>query len=175
MSKTIVFAAGLGVLLAAPGLAQQQQPSPMFNQLTACRAIADEQARLACFDKASAAIAEAVEKGNLALIDREQVRKVRRSLFGFAVPKFPFFGDKDSEANDDEPKEIQTTLRSFAAMGNGRYRVAIAEPQSVWETTESTSYTEPRQGAKVTIKGGVLGSYFMQVGSNRWARARRVR
>lgn len=175
MMKLIVSAAGLGVLLAAPASAQQQQPSPLYNQLTACRAIADTQARLACFDDASAKLAEAVEKGNLAVIDREQVRKVRRSLFGFAVPKFPFFGDKDSEAEDDEPKEIITTMRAFASIGNGRYRVSIAEPQSVWETTESTSYVEPRTGAKVTIKGGVLGSYFMQVGSNRWARARRVR
>ena len=175
MKMSLSAAVGIA-LLSAPAAAQQKDPAPVFKQLTDCRAIADSAARLACFDKASSELASAVEQGNLAVVDREQVKKVRRSLFGFAVPKFPFFGDRDEkEADEDEPKEIETTMLSFAPMGNGRFRVTIAEPRSVWETTESIPYSDPKSGAKVKIKGGVLGSYFVQVGSNRWVRARRVR
>lgn len=174
MKSMTLCAAVVVALLATPAAAQQKAPAPIFKQLTDCRAIADASARLACFDKVSGDLAQAVEKGNLAVVDREQVKKVRRSLFGFAVPKFPFFGDRDEEA-EDEPKEIQTTLLAFDPMGNGRYRVSIAEPRSVWESTESSPYNDSKPGAKVTIKGGVMGSYFMQVGSNRWVRARRIR
>lgn len=161
-------------LVASPASAQQAPPpSPLVNALAACRAVTDEGARLACYDKASDALTGAAARGDIAVVDRDQVRKVRRSLFGFAVPKFPFFARKDEK--DDEPQEISSTVQGFAFVGNGRFRVAIADSYGTWETTESAPLRDPKNGEKVTIKSGLMGSYFMQIGKQRWVRARRVR
>ena len=168
----IPFAAGLLALLTSSASAQKAPPpSPLVGALAACRGLMDDAARLACYDKASEALTGAAARGDIAVVDRDQVRKVRRSLFGFAIPKFPFFGGKD---DNDEPKEITTTLQGFGSMGSGRFRVILADNYGVWETTESAPL-DPRNGDKVTVKPGVLGSYFMQISTQRWVRARRVR
>ena len=173
MFRYLAPIAAIGVL-ASPASAQDvPPPSPLVSALAACRAISDEGARLACYDKASEALTGAAARGDIAVVDREQARKVRRSLFGFAVPSFPFFAHKDDK--EEEPKNITSTLRGFSSIGDGRYRVVIADGDAVWETTESASFRDPKQGEKVSIESGLMGSYFMQVGKQRWVRARRVR
>ena len=173
MFRYLVPLAAVG-LVASPAVAQEAPPpSPLVNALAACRSITDEGARLACYDKASEALTGAAARGDIAVVDREQVRKVRRSLFGFAVPKFPFFNRKDDK--DDEPKEITSTVQGFGGAANGRFRVVIADNYGTWESTESAPLRDPKPGDKVTIKSGLMGSYFMQIGKQRWVRARRVR
>lgn len=173
MFKYLAPIAAVG-LFAPPASAQQAPPpSPLVGALAACRNLTDDAARLACYDKASEALTGAAARGDIAVVDRDQVRKVRRSLFGFAVPKFPFFDRKDDK--DDEPKEIITSVQGFGGAGNGRFRVVLADSYGTWETTESAPLRDPKNGDKVTIKSGVMGSYFMQIGKQRWVRARRVR
>jgi hypothetical protein len=160
--------------LTSPAVAEEAQPpSPLVVALKACRSIADTAEKAACYDRATDALTSATDKGEVAVIHREQAQKVRRSLFGFAVPKFDFFsGDKEGK---EEPKEIVSSLQSFSSIGNGRYRIVIAEASAVWETTESALLRDPKLGDKVTIEGGAMGSYFLQIGTQRWVRARRVR
>ena len=173
MFKYVAPLAAIGLFTAPASAQEAPPPSPLVSALAACRTIADEGARLACYDKASEALTGAAARGDIAVVDRDQVRKVRRSLFGFAVPKFPFFNRKDDK--DDEPKEITSTVQGFAFVGNGRFRVVIGDSYGTWETTESAPLRDPKGGEKVTIKSGVMGSYFMQIGKQRWVRARRVR
>lgn len=154
---------------------EPQSPSPLVGALQACQSISDAAEKLACFERASQALISAEAKGEVAVVHQEQVRKVRRSLFGFAVPKFPFFPKRADDKDDEEPREIVSTLQSFNSIGNGRYRVGIAEASAIWETTESASLRDPKTGDKVTIESGALGSYFLQIGTQRWVRARRVR
>jgi len=162
--------------MASPSAAQKTQPpSPLLSALKACHSITNAAEKLACFERASQALIGAEEKGEVAVVQRKQVQEVRRSLFGFSVPKFPFFSKGGKEVDDEEPREIISSLRSFNSIGNGRYRVQIADASAVWETTESSMLRDPKPGDKVTIKGGVMGSYFMQIGTQRWVRARRVR
>jgi hypothetical protein len=167
---TLVAAA---VTTSASGAKDTQPPSPLLSALQACHSIADAAQKLACFERASQALISAEENGEIAVVHQKQVQEVRRSLFGFSVPKFPFFSKKGNDA-DDEPREIISSLRSFNSIGNGRYRVGIADASAIWETTESAMLRDPKPGDKVTIKGGVMGSYFMQIGTQRWVRARRV-
>lgn len=177
MSKARLILATLvaATVAASPlGAAETKSPSPLIGALQACQSISDGAAKLNCLERASQALISAEAKGEIAVVHQEQVKKVRRSLFGFSVPKFPFFPKRDND-DDDEPREIVSTLRSFSSIGNGRYRVGIAEASAVWETTEGADLRDPKPGEKVTIKGGILGSYFMQIGTQRWVRARRVR
>ena len=163
-------------LIASPASAEdRQQPSPLINALAACRTISDGAARLACYDRASDALTGAAARGDIAVVDREQVRNVRRSLFGFAIPKFPFFSGRKDAKEEEEQKEITSTVQAFRSIGNNRYRVVIADNNAIWETTESMALRDAKTGEKVTITAGSIGSYFMQIGKQRWVRARRVR
>jgi len=161
--------------LAVAGTASAAAPrgsqnDPVTGAVAACRTIGDAAQRLACFDKAAAGLASAVEKGDIAVVTREQATKTRQSLFGFAVPDFPFFKRSKEEA---ELKEIKTTIVSARPHGPGMHRLQVAEANAVWETMEALR-REPEAGQPVTITRGVLGSYWIKVGNQREVRGRRV-
>ena len=167
------------LLLAAAAPAAAADPAPknsaLLQSIRACQQVQDSAARLSCFDKAAAALVGAAAQGDVAIVDREQVRNARRSLFGFALPSFPFLSESKDE-KDQEPKELVTKLASFRSLGAGRYAFVVEDGNATWETTESVPLGDVGRGDAVTIqRGGFLGSYFAQIGSNRWVRVRRVR
>ena len=144
---------------------------PTVGAIAACRQIADSAQRLACFDKAAAGLTTAVEQGEIAVVTREQAATTRRSLFGFAVPEFPFFKRK---SGDEELREVKTTIVSARQYGPGKHLLQVAEANGVWETMESLM-REPEAGQPVHITRGALGSYWIKVGNQREVRGRRVR
>lgn len=172
----------LGVLLlafTAPAAAQSSPTSsaPQSRHLTAieaCRAIGADSARLACFDREAAALVSASRSGELSVVNRADMRTARRSLFGFALPKLPFFaGDKSA---DEVPDLLESTISSARAIANGRYRVQIAAGDAVWETTEASNrLSAPRVGEKIVISKGALGSYFLRFDGQNGVKGRRVR
>ncbi len=175
MNKLLLFGAGsaLAAISAAAVAKDPPKQSPLVNQLQACRAIADPAERLACYDKQAGALLDATSKGDVAIVDKSEVRQARKSLFGFAMPKIPFFsGDDSADAVSDT---LESTVKSASAIGYGKYRVVIAEGNAVWETTESYgTMRDPRAGDKIVIKRGPLGSYLLRIGSNRGVKGKRV-
>ena len=162
------------VALAVPAVAKDPpKQSPLVNSLEACRAITDATQRLACYDKEAGALLDAASKGDVAVVDKSEVRKARKSLFGFAMPKIPFFsGDDTADAVSDT---LETTVKSASGIGYGKFRIVIAEGGAVWETTETYgTMRDPRMGDKIVIKRGPLGSYLLKIGSNRGVKGRRV-
>jgi len=167
----------LGIAAAAAAQVPPASFGPDGSQLVRavqnCQSVKDNAARLACYDRAAGALVSATTRGEVAIVDRNQVRQVRRSLFGFSVPRLPFFSGSTNREADEEPKLILSTLGSFRPIGNGFFRFTLAEPESTWESTEASSVYEPRSGSKVTIKRGVMSSYFAEI-DGRWVRVRRV-
>ena len=148
-------------------------PSPLVTAIDACRQIADPTQRLACYDRAATALVDATRSGEVRVVDRGQVRQVRRSLFGYSMPKLPFFAGDDSAA--DSPDELETTIKSAREIGYGRYRIVLTEGDAVWETTEdSISLREPKAGQKISIRRGPMGSYFVRINGQRSVKGRRV-
>jgi hypothetical protein len=160
--------------LSVPALAKDPpKQSPLVNALQACQAIADPAERLACYDKEAGALLAATSKGDVAVVDKGEVRKARKSLFGFSVPRIPFFsGDDTADAVSDT---LESTIKSASGIGYGKFRMVIAEGNAVWETTETyATMREPRAGDKIVIKRGPLGSYLLRIGSNRGLKGKRV-
>jgi len=166
------LAAGL-LLAAAPAAAKTPPPmSPYINALEQCRQIADSGQRLACYDKAAPALVTASRSGEVNVVDRGQLRQARRSLFGFAMPKLPFFAGDQSAA--DAPDTLESTIKSARDLGYGKYRIVVADGDAVWETTEESFGREPRAGQKISISRGPLGSYFLHINGQRGVKGRRV-
>lgn len=175
MKKLLPFGA-IAALAALSGAAVAKDPpkqSPLVNALEACRAMAEPAERLACYDREAGALLAATSKGDVAVVDKSEVRKARKSLFGFAMPKIPFFsGDDTADVVSDT---LESTVKSASGIGYGKFRMTIAEGNAVWETTETYStMRDPRAGDKIVIKRGPLGSYMLRIGSNRGVKGRRV-
>ncbi len=171
------------MILAALALAAQQgdggrsaaaaQQPAQLRAVTACRQVADTGARLACYDGAVDALSQATAAGTLVVVDREDVRRTRRNLFGFSLPKLPFFSGDRSQ--DEVPEEIEATVRSASPFGYQRWRLDLGD-NGTWQTTEpQTAQSLPRAGTKLKIKKGILGAYRITIGSGRPIAAMRVR
>jgi hypothetical protein len=147
--------------------------SPLVTAIDRCRQIADPTQRLACYDSAAGALINATSSGQVSLVDRGEVRQVRHSLFGFNLPKIPFFSG-DTTANEAQDK-IDSTVKSVKALNNGYYQVTIADNNAVWITTEdSISFDPPRAGQKIEILRGALGNYFLRINGQIGVRGKRV-
>ena len=96
---------------------------------------------------------------SVAVVDREEVRKTRRGLFGFSLGDLPFLGHGDKD-EQEEVKEITATLRSVSTGPEG-YAFTL-EDGARWEQSDSlTLGRRPRPGDQVTIRRMALGSYKM--------------
>jgi hypothetical protein len=146
-----------------------------------CRGIADRDARLDCFDKAATALETAVKAKDVTIVDRQEVRRARRSLFGFTVPKLALFGGGDREDRDDKSRgeeeeftELNTTVVSARPAANGRVEFRVAEGDALWVTTDPMNFP-PKAGVKVRIRKGALGNYFISFAGERSVRGMRLR
>jgi hypothetical protein len=162
---------------ALPGSAEAKDkpvpPSPLVAAIARCRDIADPTQRLACYDSAAGALVSATNSGEVSVVDRGEVRKVRHSLFGFSLPKIPFFTG-DTTANEAQDK-IDSTITSVKALNNGYYQLVIADNNAVWVTTDdSVNFDPPRPGQKIEIVRGALGNYFLRINGQLGVRGRRI-
>ena len=173
----------LGAILLAAGAtaaAQSGRPgssppqSRHLGAIEACRAIQGDSARLACYDREAGALVSASRSGELSVVNRADMRNARRSLFGFALPKLPFFaGDKSA---DEVPDTLDSTIVSAHSIANDRYRIKIAAGDAVWETTESPlNLSTPRAGEKIVISKAALGSYFLRINGQIGVKGRRIK
>ncbi|MFL6855270.1 MAG: hypothetical protein ACJ8D3_07465 [Sphingomicrobium sp.] len=169
----IVSLLALAALSTSTLAKEPPKTSPLVGAQQTCRALADPTQRLACYDKEAGALLDAAQKGDVAVVDKSEVRQARKSLFGFAMPKVPFFsGDDTADAVSDT---LETTVKSASGIGYGKFRIIVAEGDAVWETTETYgTMRDPRAGDKILIKRGPLGSYMLRIGSNRGVKGRRV-
>ena len=164
----------MAALIAFPAVSQARTPaapSPLITALDGCRKLTDDRQRLACFDQAAASLVSATQAGDVSVVDRGQIREARRSLFGFGSLRVPFL----SGNGDEDTGELKSTVRSARALGNGRFRIVIADGDATWETTESyATFDDPEPGQPIVIRRGSLGSYVLRVDNQRGVRGHRV-
>jgi hypothetical protein len=172
----ISLVATVALIVADGAIAKDRDPppkSPLVVAIAACRQIADSAQRLACFDKASGELVAATETGDVRVVDRAELRQARRSLFGFNMPKLPFFsGDKSA---DDVSDKLVSRVTAVREMPHDRYVVRLADGNAVWETLESYgAFHAPKVGDSVEVNRGPLGSFILRFGKQRGVKGRRV-
>lgn len=163
--------AGMAIVTACPAVAQQNG-SNAADALASCQGITDSATRLACLDKAVAEFIAARERKELVVLDRSDMRKTRRSLFGFALPRIKLFGNGDGDEAEDI-KQIDGKVVSVAQIGEDRWSMTL-EDGTRWSTMESTRGFPPRSGESVNIERGALGSYLALFNKRRSIRVRRT-
>ena len=155
---------------AAPPAAPSGQALPaQMQRLLACREIAESAERLACFDRESGTTAEAVQRQDLVVVDRDEVRRTKRTLFGLSLPKFPLLG-----GDGEDVSQIDGVIDGVGRNRDGGY-VFLLKDGSRWSQTDSRPIAlEPERGDTVVVKRAALGSFMLSVGKQPGVRVQRV-
>lgn len=168
-----------GALAVGPAQsAPKQQPRPeIFNSLLACRTITDNADRLACFDRQVGAIDVAAQRDEVVVLDKSELNKTRKTLFGFSFPKLPFLGGGDDDG-DDKPAQdgvthIDAVIGSIRSLGYGKWQIGL-EDGAQWMTTEAVTGRAPKVGQKIELKRAAMGSFMGKVEGGRAVRMKRV-
>jgi hypothetical protein len=178
MSRSVPLAT-VALLMTAPVLAAPAPPPvPVAKPVAAlqqCRTMTDAAARLACYDKAVDALNAATTAGDVAIVERGEVRKARKGLFGFTLPRIGFLTGKPDNAEDRaDEAELSTTITASRSIGNGKWRFTV-EGGAIWETVEANmGFSDPKPGRKVLLEKGSLGAYFATVEKGRRVQAKRI-
>lgn len=163
------LAAAAMMMIGLPAVVDAAMTQPasgerVLKPFAECRAIAAPDARLACFDKAAASLEAAVKAKDVTIVDRQDVRKARRSLFGFTLPNLDLFGGGRAEDKDEAFTEINTTVATARPGNGGRVEIRLAdEGNAVWQVIDPMPFP-PKPGVKIRIRQGTLGNYFLAVG-----------
>ena len=171
------FLVAVSPLCALPVVAAQLAPSVAkpVAALQQCRTLADPALRLGCYDKAVDALAAAQASNEVVIVERQDVRKARKGLFGFTLPKIGFLTGRPDNAEDRaDEAELATTITASRSIGYGKWRFTV-EGGATWETVESgISFDDPAPGKKVVLQRGSLGAYYAKVGKGRRVQAKRI-
>ena len=173
--RAITLIPALLAAAAAPAAAQEpEQARPAaLTRLVECRAVQGEAERLACYDREVAAFEAAEQSRELVVMDRQQVRRTRRSLFGLVLPDLNLFGDDNPE--EDGVSELETTLRSASEDAYGKW-ILVLEDGARWRQIDSrTLAREPRGGQTIRIRRAAMGSYLANIDGQVAIRIRRER
>lgn len=169
----LIGAVGAALVSSQHGIAKSPDgaPPPSVRKLADCRLIAEDAQRLACFDREVGALVDKVATKELAVVDRAEVRKTKRSLFGIPLPSIGLFD------SDDEPelKEINAVIRSVGRGEAGRLTFTLDDGATWAQTDDFPLGGAVRPGQKVTLKRASFGSYFAHFEKAVPVRARRIR
>jgi hypothetical protein len=170
-------AAGSLVLAFGAAAMAQQTGWPgsarMLDDLRGCRAIADVAARAACYDSNVGTLIGAVEAGDVKLVDREEVRKTRRQLFGLTLPETELL-KPDARDAAENTELFETTIASGRQVGPATWRFTTVEG-AVWEINNPPRKIAPiMPGDKVVFKKASLGYYFIRINGAIGVKGRRV-
>jgi len=174
--RAIMLSFAVLAAVAAPAAAQppEQERPAALTRLVECRAVQAEAERLACYDREVAAFEAAEQSRELVVMDRQQVRRTRRTLFGLVLPNLDLFGD-DNEDEEEGVSELETTLRSAAEDPNGKW-ILVLEDGARWRQIDSRTLSrDPRGGQTIRIRRAAMGSYLANIDGQIAIRVRRER
>lgn len=177
MNNFTSTAMGAAIALLGTGAAAQSDPrgaAKVVDDLAACRAIAAPDQRLACYDRAAGALVSARQSREIVVLDRQEVKKTERSLFGFSLPKLPFFGGGEGDKeNETRVQEIESSIAGISPAGYGKWSFRLADG-STWQMIEMDAQMKPRTGDKIRIQRAALGSYRASIKGGPLRRVRRI-
>lgn len=118
----------------------------------------------------------AAERDEVVVLDKTELNKTRRSLFGFTLPKLPFLtGNNDNQDTKEaeEFNQIEAKIATVRSAGNGIWQITL-EDGAQWITTEATTGRQPKAGQMIEIRRATMGSFMGKVEGGRAVRMKRV-
>ena len=160
---------------------------------TDCSSVADDKSRLKCYDEqahrqAPKAVAPAASASSAAPAQAASAAHVpspppaaasskpaaAASDFGLGEEAVRRKREAEQPSAPKESDQLVARVKAVTTKARGEFRITTEEGQ-VWEETEHTPDTiAPAVGESVTIKRGMMGSYFLTRKSAPAARVKRI-
>jgi hypothetical protein len=147
--------------------------SALFQSVVSCKQKTDPAERLACFDAAVTKMEQAEASKELVIMEKAEISKVKKGLFGFSVPKIGLFGDDDDD-KEETVKRLQTTIKSVRSLGNDKWLVTL-EDGAVWAQIDTARSVTPKPGDVIILKKASMGTYFATIDGRGGIRMKRER
>jgi hypothetical protein len=144
-----------------------------LNRLTACRTVAGAAERLSCYDREVAAIDRAEALKEIVVVDRQQIQRTRRSLFGLSLPDLNIFGNDDGD--EQAVAELQSTIRSASQSPHGKWALTLQDGARWVQIDSKDLARDPRPGQPIRIKRAAMGSYLANIDGQVAIRVQRER
>lgn len=162
LATVIVFATAASPLAAADA---PKPRTPLLAKLVECRSITDDTGRLACYDLQVKQLDQAERAEEVVVVDRTQIRKARRSLFGLTLPDLSIFGDRDDRGAPEEEgvSKLESTIKSAAQNGNGRWVLTLEDGARWVQVDTRTVPRSPRPGMPIIIRKAAMGSFLANI------------
>lgn len=173
MSRSILISAVLSVMLAGGASAKDRNTSstgetpPVLQAVLDCKAVADPKGRLTCFDQTVENLAKANSSRDIVIAERKTVKEAERGLFGLSLPRMKLFG-----GDDDQIKEIESTITNFRRDENGALIFTIADGAR-WRQIDSQPQIA-KAGDKIKLRKAALGSFFANINGRSGFKVTRV-
>ena len=170
------MAAAALIVSTTAGAADDKPKADPLSPLRSCRAIVANAERLACFDTVAGQLLTAADEGDLSVVDREEVRKTRRKLFGFSLPDLGIFGRSDKARDKDQADEVEILNTTIASSRNVRDGLEITTAEGAIWLIESPPRRlfSPKSGQPVEFRKGTLGSYFVRINNQAGVKGKRI-
>lgn len=175
MNRWILVSAALPVMLAAEAAAKGEnrgnagETPPVFQAVLDCKTVVDPKDRLACFDQTVESLAKAKSSRDIVVAERATIKEAEKGLFGLSLPRIKLFsGDSD----DDQIKEIASTITNFRRDENGALMFTIADGAR-WRQVDSQPQIA-KAGDKIKIRRAALGSFFANISGRSGFKVTRV-
>ena len=172
----VPFALTALILAPQPGAAKDKDGKTAASSiapLLSCRSLTESAARLSCYDQQVDSLQQATTNTELVVMNNDDIKKTKRSLFGFTIPRLSIFGKSGDEKDRDGESEITAKAVSLRSMGYGKWAFTL-DDGARWETTEAVRGAAPKANDEVVIKQGALGSYMAQFDKGRAVRVKRI-
>lgn len=160
----------------APAFAQEtpRERPEALNRVINCRAIQPAEERLACYDREVAAFDTAESSNEVVVMDRQQVRRTRRTLFGLVLPDLGVFGDNNADP-EEAVAQIEATIQGANQNALGKWVITL-EDGARWIQSDSRNLARnPRNGMTIRIRRAAMGSYLANIDGQIAIRVRRER
>ena len=154
---------------------EKAEPYPeIFQKLLDCKKIAEDAARLSCLDAQLSQIDAAASRNEVVVVDRKEIQKVRKGLFGLSLPSLGLFGGGDDDQSDGaRVTEIDSTIKSAQRNEFGKWTVVLQDGAR-WVQAEDRMMQTPKPGQTVHIKRSGLGGYFASINNQSAIKMRRI-
>ncbi len=171
----IVLALSAGSASATAALAQATKapPSDALKNLTNCRDIANGRERLTCYDREVANLAAAQSRKDVVIVDRQQLNRTRKTLFGLALPDLGLFGS--DTPGEEGVSRISSTIKAANQTPYGKWILRLEDGAS-WVQMDSRDLPiSPKPGHPIEIRKAALGSYLANIKGQVAIRVQRLR
>jgi len=177
---TLVALLGPGTHAASAQGEKQARPE-VLSRLIACRSVPEASMRLACYDTQSAALDQAERQRDVVVVDRNQIKKARRSLFGLELPDFSLFGGADkgnkgegSQEEEEGVSRIESTIVQATQGPTGRWTLII-QGGARWQQIDTRDLARlPKATMPIVIRRATMGSFLASIDKQIAIRVRRI-